>query len=305
MAGITPIAPVEVPGEEPEFAPSLQPYKPPRGKPQFSRFILLCIGAVAFLFPFYYMIVGSFQTAADKSLSGLVPRAGNITTENYTQINQSIDVPIGLLNSTIFTMGVLIMTLVFGLLAGWSLAQLHFRGKDAIFAAMLLVLIVPFQLLMIPLFVLIVRQYGLGDTYWGMILPFAINSTAVFIFRQFFLQLPRELFESARIDGAGELRTLVQIAIPLAKPAILTAVLITFIGPWNEFLWPFLVTKQLDMQPFAVSLANYMQNLAGRASNPDGAVLAGGFILAVPVVVLFLVFQRYFTSSNIGSAVKE
>ncbi len=305
MAGLTPIAPVEVPGEEPEFAPSLKPYKAPRGKPQSFRFLLLCVGALAFLFPFYYMIVGSFQTAADKSLSGMVPHPDNMTTQNYTQINQSIDVPIGLLNSTIFTMGVLIMTLVFGLLAGWSLAQLHFRGKGAIFGAMLLVLIVPFQLLMIPLFVLIVRQYGLGDTYWGMILPFAINSTAVFIFRQFFLQLPREVFESARIDGAGELRTLVQIAIPLAKPAILTAVLITFIGPWNEFLWPFLVTKQLDMQPFAVSLANYMQNLAGRASNPDGAVLAGGFILAVPVVVLFLVFQRYFTSSNIGSAVKE
>ena len=91
-----------------------------------------------------------------------------------------------------------------------------------------------------------------------MILPFAINSTAVFVFRQFFLQLPRDLFDAARIDGAGELTILLRIAIPLSKPALITAVLLTFIGPWNEFLWPFLVTKEQDMQPLAVALANYI-----------------------------------------------
>jgi multiple sugar transport system permease protein len=137
-----------------------------------------------------------------------------------------------------------------------------------------------------------------------MILPFAINSTAVFIFRQYFLQLPRELFEAARIDGASELTTMLRVAIPLARPAILNAVLLTFIGPWNEFLWPFLVTKQQDMQPFAVALANYMNNVAGRATNPDGANMAGGVLLAIPPVVLFLIFQKHFTSANIGSGVK-
>ena len=97
---------------------------------------------------------------------------------------------------------------------------------------------------------MIVRDYGLADTYLGMILPFAINSTAVFVFRQYFLQLPSTLFEAARIDGASELRILWQIAIPLVKPAIVTAILLTFIGPWNEFLWPFLVTKD---RPFSRS----------------------------------------------------
>ena len=109
---------------------------------------------------------------------------------------------------------------------------------------MLLLQVVPFQLLIIPLYVLIARDYGLGDNYLGMILPFAINSTAVFIFRQYFLQLPKELFEAARIDGASELRILWSIALPLVRPALLTAMLLTFIGPWNEFLWPFLITKQ-------------------------------------------------------------
>ena len=111
---------------------------------------------------------------------------------------------------------------------------------------MLLVQLVPFQLLMIPLYVMIVRNYGLADSYLGMILPFAINSTAVFIFRQFFLQLPEDLFDAARIDGAGELRILWSIALPLVRPALLTATLLTFIGPWNEFLWPFLITKDSD-----------------------------------------------------------
>ena len=132
------------------------------------------------------------------------------------------------------------------MLAGYALAVLHFRGRGTLFASMLLVQLVPFQLLMIPLYVMIVRNYGLADSYLGMILPFAINSTAVFIFRQFFLQLPEDLFDAARIDGAGELRILWSIALPLVRPALLTAVLLTFIGPWNEFLWPFLITKDTE-----------------------------------------------------------
>ncbi|MGZ5405955.1 MAG: carbohydrate ABC transporter permease, partial [Nocardioides sp.] len=142
------------------------------------------------------------------------------------------------------------------------------------------------------------------DSYLGMILPFAIGATAVFIFRQFFLQQPVELFEAARIDGAGEFAILRHIAIPLALPVILTVTLVTFIGPWNEFLWPFLVTKDADMQPLAVSLANYISNLASRAANPFGSILAGACVLAAPVIALFVVFQRHFTSSDIGSGVK-
>jgi multiple sugar transport system permease protein len=163
---------------------------------------------------------------------------------------------------------------------------------------------VSFQLLMIPLYVLIARDYGLGDSYLGMILPFAINSTAVFVFRQYFLQLPADLFSAARIDGAGEIRILWSIALPLVRPAMLTAVLLTFIGPWNEFLWPFLITKQQGKQPLAVALANYISNVAATASNPFGAILAGAVVLAVPAVALFVFFQRHFVSTDLGSGVK-
>jgi len=268
------------------------------------RITVLSVGAVVFLFPFYYMLVGSLQTEPDTGVAGALPDPGNLTLANYDQINQAISLWRTLVNSGIFTGGVILCTVVFGLLAGYALAVLRFRGRGAVFASVLLVLVIPFQLLTIPLYVLIVRDYGLGDSYLGMILPFAINSTAVFVFRQFFLQLPSELFDAARIDGASELAILRRIAVPLSKPAILTAVLLTFIGPWNEFLWPFLVTKEAEMQPLAVSLANYISTVSGRAANPFGAILAGACVLAAPAVALFLVFQKRFESSNLGSAVK-
>ncbi|CAN5145284.1 carbohydrate ABC transporter permease [soil metagenome] len=268
------------------------------------RAVVLTIGAIVFLFPFYYMIIGSLQTKPDTSIAGAFPNPANITGANYAAINERINLFQGLLNSTIFTIGVLVCTMVFGMLVGYALAILQWRGRGVTFALALLVQVVPFQLLIIPLYVLIARTYGLSDNFLGMILPFAINSTAVIIFRQYFLQLPKELFEAARIDGASELKILRGIAIPLVRPALITVLLLTFIGPWNEFLWPFLVTKDASLQPLAVSLANYISNVAATADNPFGATLAGAAVLAAPVVILFIIFQRYFVSTNIGSGVK-
>lgn len=267
------------------------------------RYAVLLAGALIFLFPFYYMLIGSLQSEPDTSVAGAFPTSG-LTPDNYADINSRVALLQSLVNSGIFTGGVILGTVVFGVLAGYALARLHFRGRGTLFALVLLVQVIPFQLLLIPLYVLIVRGYGLADSYLGMIMPFAINTVAVFIFRQFFLQLPDDLFSAARIDGAGELRILWSVALPLVRPALLTAVLLTFIGPWNEFLWPFLVTKQADMQPLAVSLANYISNVASRAANPYGAILAGACVLAAPAVALFVAFQRYFVSTDIGSGVK-
>jgi multiple sugar transport system permease protein len=267
------------------------------------RYVVLYVGALAFLFPFYYMVIVSLKPEPDPTVAGAAP-TGEPTLGNYQAINERVDLVQSLLNSAIFTGGVLLGTLVFGVLAGYALARLHFRGQATLFAAMLLVLIIPFQLLIIPIYVMIVRTYGLADTYLGMMLPFLINSTAVFIFRQFFLQLPEELFSAARIDGASELRILWSIALPLVRPALVTAALITFIGPWNEFLWPFLVTKEASMQPLAVSLANFLTNVAGRADNPYGAIMAGAVVLAAPAVLLFVAFHRQFAPSNLGAGVK-
>ena len=268
------------------------------------RYFVLFIGARVFLFPFYYMVIGSLQTTPDPTVAGAFPNPANITGQNYVDINGRINLVQGLVNSGIFAGGVILCTVVFGVLVGYALAQLEWRGRGVTFSLMLLVQVVPFQLLMIPLYVMIARDYGLADSYAGMILPFAINSTAVLVFRQYFLQVPKALFDAARIDGAGELKILWSIALPLVRPALLTVVLLTFIGPWNEFLWPFLITKEASLQPLAVSLANYLTNVAGTASNPIGAVLAGACVLAAPMVLLFIIFQRHFVSSDIGSGVK-
>jgi ABC-type glycerol-3-phosphate transport system permease component len=293
-----------------------KPAKRPRKKVDFSsprrlsrgqavlQGIVLAIGAIAFLFPFYYMVIGSLQAAPDTTIAGAFPNPANLTLNNYSAIDSRINLWSGLASSGIFTGGVLLCTVVFGMLAGYALSILQWRGRGVTFALALLVQVVPFQLLMVPLYVLIARNYGLADNYLGMILPFAINSTAVLIFRQYFLQIPKELFDAARIDGAGEFAILRRIAIPLVRPALVTVLLLTFIGPWNEFLWPFLITKEASLQPLAVSLANYISTVSGSTTNPYGAILSGAVVLAAPVVVLFIAFQRYFTSTDIGSSVK-
>lgn len=280
------------------------PVQRKKGSVPWVRLIALFLGALVFVFPFYYMVVSALQRNPNPNISGAFPNPASLSLDNFVAINSAINLARTLLNSGLFTGGVLLGTLVFGGLAGYALAQLHFRGRQALFYTLILLLVLPFQLLMIPLYVLIARNFGLGDTLLGMILPFAINPTAVFIFRQFFMQLPSEMFEAARIDGASELAILVRVVAPLTRPAILTAMLITFIGPWNEFLWPFLITKRLELEPLAVALANYISTVAQRAANPYGTILAGAVVLAVPVVILFLFFQRQFVESSIGSGVK-
>lgn len=274
-----------------------------RRLPRILSLIALTIAAIGFAFPFYFMLVGAFQENPTNSPSQLIP-TGGWTVDNFVAIDSRIDLVGSLVNSMIFTLGVLLGTVVFGLLAGYAIARLDFRGRGVIWVLMLLVQMVPFQLLMIPLYVQITRSYGLGDSYLGMILPFLINTTAVFIFVQFFKALPVEIFEAARIDGAGEIRLLTSVAIPLIRPVLVTVVLVTFIGPWNEFLWPFLITKDASLQPLAVSLANYISNVAQSTANPNGAILAGATALAFPVVILFIVFQRFFRATDLGAAVK-
>jgi len=269
------------------------------------RTVVLAVGALVFLFPFYYMVIGSLQRDPDQSVAGAFPNPANLTLDNYATINERLNLLQGVVNSGIFAAAVIVGTVFFGALAGYALSILQWRGRGAVFALTLLVQVVPFQLLMVPLYVMIARNYGLADNYLGIILPFVINSTAVIVFRQYFLQLPRAIFEAARVDGASEWQILTRVAIPLIRPALVTVVLITFIGPWNEFLWPFLVTKRADMQPLAVSLANYISNVANSTANPFGALLAGAVVLVAPVVVLFIAFQRYFVTSDLGAGVKE
>lgn len=264
---------------------------------------VLAGAALAFVLPFYVMAIGAFQESPTNTPAALLP-FGGWTMENFVLLDERVDLARGLLNSFIVTAGVVLGTLVLGMPAGYALAKLRWRGREALFVTMLVVQVIPFQLLMIPLYIQVAGLYGLGDTYLGMILPFLVNTTAVFIFRQYFLSIPDSLFEAARIDGAGELRIMLLIAVPLMRPAIITVVLVTFIGPWNEFLWPFLITKDTALQPLAVGLANFITNVATVLPNPNGAILAGALALALPVLVIFAAVQRHIRAADLGTGIR-
>ncbi|MDR7184587.1 multiple sugar transport system permease protein [Microbacterium trichothecenolyticum] len=267
------------------------------------RYFALVLGALAFLFPFYYMLVVSFSPDWVADWSVLVPR--ELTLNNYAELFESTDVGRSLLNSAIFAGGVVLLTQIGALLCGYALAFISFHGSRIVFATVLLLQIVPFQVLLIPLYVLVTRTYGLGDTYAGMILPFAINAGVVFIYRQFFLTIPVQMIEAAKLDGAGHLRTLWHVILPLTRPALVTGIVLAFVGPWNDFLWPFLITKQQEMQPLAVSLISFQSNIIQRLDNPTGAIMADATILMLPSVILFILGQRWFTTAGLGGAVKE
>jgi multiple sugar transport system permease protein len=270
-------------------------------------YVALLIGAVVFLFPFYYMAMGSISPAKEVGTLRLLP--SRIELANWQYMLSRIPVAWNLLNSVVYAGGVILCTLVVGSLTGYALSRLSFFGRDALFNLILLTLMIPFHLTMIPLYIVVVgfgwTQPGVQN-YLGLIVPGAVSATAIVIFRQFFLQLPQELFDAARIDGCSELRILRQIVIPLSTPAFLITILITFIGPWNDFLWPLLVTKDIYWMPLAVSVALFgIGGRAGGAASQWGTITAAATILAAPAVLIFLVFQRYFVQGITFTGLKD
>src|SRR5690606_34827609 len=193
------------------------------GRSSIGLYIVLTVFALAFIFPFWLMAVAAFQESPTSAPTDLLP-TGGWTLQKLADIISRLNLLRSLLHSLIFTLGVLAGTLTFGLVAGYSLSRLRWRGRGALFAIMLGVQAIPFQLLMIPLYVQVTRTYGLGDSYLGMILPFALDTTAVFVFTQFFKSLPVQIFEAARVGGAGGLPPLSGLAIPLIRPALVTVV---------------------------------------------------------------------------------
>ncbi len=260
-------------------------------------------GALVFLFPFYYMVIGSLQKKPDTTVKGAFP-TGGFTLHNYSEINSRVDLLQSLFNSVVFTGGVLLGTVVFGVLAGYALARLHFRGRGTLFAVMLLVQIIPFQLLIIPIYVMIVRTYGLADSYMGMIA--AVRDQ---LHRRVRLPpvLPAAARGPVRRGGAGRRERAPDHVVdraaagaprhPDRDPADLHRAVerVPLAVPGDQGPSP---------QPLAVTLANYISNIAGRADNPYGAILAGAVVLAAPAVALFVVFQRKFTGSELSSGVK-
>jgi len=268
-------------------------------------YIALAIGALAFLFPFYFMAVGSISPADE--VGRVLP--SRIDLANWRYMLSRIPIGRNLLNSAVYAGGVIISTLVVGSLTGYALARLSFPGRNLVFNVILLTLMVPFQLTMIPLYIMVVNfgwtQPG-PQTFLALIVPGAVNATAILIFRQFFMQLPQDLFDAARVDGDTDMGILWRIALPLSAPAFLISGLLTFIGPWNEFLWPLLVTRDINWMPLAESVALFgVGGQAGGAASEWGTITAAATTLAIPAVVLFVFFQRYFVQGVATTGLKE
>jgi multiple sugar transport system permease protein len=203
-------------------------------------------------------------------------------------------------NSTLVAVVVTLGNVVFCSMLGYALAKLEFRGKRVIFVLVLGMLMVPAIAILVPLFVL-VSNLGLTNTYPGLILPYLAAPLGVFLMRQYFLGLPDELIQAARVDGASELRIFWNVMLPLTGPALATLAILTFLGSWNNFIWPLVVAQTEDRYTLPVALALYS---VGQNATQYGVLLAGAVVVVLPVIAIFLALQRYFVQGIAMTGIK-
>ncbi|GAA1441142.1 carbohydrate ABC transporter permease [Leifsonia poae] len=265
-------------------------------------YAILIVIAIVYIMPFLIQIATSFKTDADATANpvSLIPQTW--TTAAYTKLFLNSDFPTWFKNSVIVTIVVTLGRVFFNSLAGYALARLHFRGRGVIFAALVAVMSVPMVTLLIPKF-LVINQLGIYDSYAGMIIPLLTDAAGVFIMKNFFESIPPSVEEQARIDGAGTFRVFWSIVLPMARPALITIVILSFQGSWNE-LAHFIISTQ---DPALTTLTKGVAGLAsGQLSqgNQYPIKLAAAAIMTIPVAVLFFIFQRRIMNSSEG-AVKE
>jgi len=229
----------------------------------------------------------------------------HITITNFIEVWQKVPFDAYIINSFIVAIFTIILNLLLSSLAAYPLARMNFKGKNFIFYAILATIMVPFQVIMIPIYLMVLRL-GLVDSvssvagFAGLILPFAVNAFGIFLMRQAFLGIPKELEEAAVIDGCNTFDIWWRIFIPLTKPALATLAIFTFVGAWSEFLWPSIVLTRQEMYTLPVGLTH----LQGAFSANWRYIAAGAIISIAPILALFLALQRYFISGTTQGAVK-
>lgn len=258
----------------------------------------LTIAALTFIYPFLWMASTTFKPAIEVGSLALLPE--NFTLDNYRTMWARAPFGRALINSTLVATTITSAVLVLGSMTAYAMARLHFRGRPALNAITIAVLLVPGQLTLIPLYTLIV-QLGWIDTYAALIVPYLFNATAILMLRQFFLQIPQSLIDSARMDGMGELRILFTIFWPLSKPVLAIVAIFTFMGSWNEVLWPLLVVREQQLMTLPQLLTVFA---LGGGAGSVGVSLASAMVLVVPVVIAYAFLQRYFIESMAGAGVK-
>ncbi|MEV6302021.1 carbohydrate ABC transporter permease [Actinoplanes sp. NPDC051861] len=253
-------------------------------------YTVLVLGLLVVVGPFLWMALSSFKPEAEIRA---VPPAWwprDWSLANYAQLFDRLDFPRYFANSAIVAVLVTAGNLVFCSLLGYALAKLDFPGCKALFLTVMGMLMVPGMVLFVPQFVL-VSNLGLANSYAGLVLPFVAGPFGVFLMRQFLQQVPDDLIEAARVDGAGEWRIFWRVVLPLCKPALATLGILTFLTSWNNFLWPLVVATTDDMYTLPVALALYS---IGQNRIYYGLLLAGAVVVVLPVLIVFLALQRHF-----------
>lgn len=264
--------------------------------------IYILLGAIAFLmlFPLLWLLSTAFKSPTENIFQfppQLLPNQP--TVENFVTVWQNNPFGRYLLNSTIVAALTVSLNLIFCALAAYPLARLDFRGRDLIFTGVVTTIMIPFQIVMIPLYILTVNL-GLKNSYLGVIFPAIASAFGIFLLRQAFLAVPKELEEAARIDGCSELGIWWHIMIPAIKPALVTLGIFVFIGSWSDFLWPLLVLDRPEYYTLPLGVAT----LAGTFSLNWRLIAAGSIISIVPAIGLFLILQKYIVPTDVATGVK-
>ena len=261
--------------------------------------IVMAVLAFAFIFPFLWMISSSFkyETEVMETPFHLIPR--QIKTSNYSKVWSAGTFLTYYRNSIKVTVVTVLGDLCLTSMAAYSFAKLRFRGRDFIFKLYLAAMMIPTQVLLLPKYI-IFGKLGINNTHWALILPGICSIFSIFLLRQFFMSVPNDFAEAARIDGAGYFRTFGQIMLPLAKPGLVTLVLISTIWSWNDYINALIFLSSEKMFTLTVGLQRFQES-----NGSNYAVIMAGTVCAIlPVVVLFIVFQKQFVASIASSGIK-
>jgi multiple sugar transport system permease protein len=259
----------------------------------------LVLAAVVALFPLAWMVSVSVMAPGEASSSPppLVPASP--TLASYRELFSRAAIGRHLANSVGLALAATALSLAFNVTAGYAFAKLRFTGRDLIWKGVVGVMLVPAQVAMIPLFLLL-KQLGLVNTYAGVLLPSLASASGIFLIRQYARNIPDELLEAARIDGAGELRIFRSIVLPVLGPVLVTLAMFAFLGSWNDFLWPLIVLSDDARQPLPVAIAALSREHAGDSE----LMMAGAVVTVAPVLAVFVALQRYYLAGLVTGSVK-
>ena len=261
-----------------------------------AALVLLALVALA---PLMWMLSVSFMPAGAASHFPPPLLPSRFTLDNYRELFERIGIGHYLANSVIVACAITVLSLLVNTMAGYAFAKLQFRGRERIFAVLLAALVIPAQVTMLPLF-LMMKQLHLVNSYGGVVVPALATVFGIFLVRQYSRSIPDELLEAARIDGAGEARIFFQIVLPMLKPVLVTLAIFTFLGAWNDFMWPLIVLTDTSHYTLPVALAS----LSREHIQDVEMMMAGAVITVLPVLALFLVLQRYYIQGLLLGSVK-